>query len=192
MQLTESDKGILLLAARESIDSLFGEDNSPLIDFNYHPKLRENAGAFVTLSVEKELRGCIGYIISDMSLYDTVCEAAMKAATEDPRFDPIMEKELSKMEIEISVLSVPESIKSIEEIEIGKHGLLLDDHAHRAVLLPQVAVEYGYSATQFLNALCEKAGLEPMAYERKALNLKVFTATVFSEAGNRRKTYEFN
>jgi uncharacterized protein len=96
---------------------------------------------------------------------------------------------LIKYHIEISVLSPPESIKSYDEIEIGKHGLLLEEAECKAVLLPQVAVEHNLNVPMFLTALCEKAWMNPYSWREKKLNLKVFTSIVFSETGTRKITY---
>lgn len=190
MLLTEKDKGVLLLAARESIQFLFAESFPPAIDYSMYPNLEASLGAFVTLHKNNELRGCIGYVQSEMKLFETICESAKKAAVEDPRFPPVQQDEIPFLEIEISVLSHPKPIGSINEIEIGKHGLLLDDHIYRAVLLPQVAAEQKYSVEEFISALCDKAGLDLYSFKKKRLNLKVFTADVFSEFERRKTNYE--
>ncbi|MFO7447098.1 MAG: AmmeMemoRadiSam system protein A [Ignavibacteriaceae bacterium] len=190
MKLSESEKGVLILAAREAIQSLFLEIISPIIDYTYYPNLKEKRGAFVTLIQSNKLRGCIGYLQSDMSLFETVCEAAKQSAVNDPRFPPVTYDEISKIFVEISVLSPLEKISNYEQIELGVHGLMLEEGQYRSVLLPQVAVEHNYNHSQFLNALCEKAGLPPFAWENDILNIKVFTAEVFSEMGNRKRTYE--
>ncbi len=193
MEPTEEEKGILILAARDSIQSLFGEKTTPVIDYNYFRELgRVGPGAFVTLTINNRLRGCIGYINSNMTLFDTVCEAAKQASTNDPRFYPLSEEEFSHINIEISILSPLTPISSYQQIEIGKHGLVLDTELNRALLLPQVAKENNYNIQQFLTALCEKAGIEPNAWEKDFLDIKTFTAAVFSEEGNRKRTHEQN
>lgn len=184
MNLTDKEKLILLKAARRSIISAFGEQASEKIDYDSFPVLKINAGAFVTLTIDSELRGCIGYIISDMPLFDTVCDAAMQAAFNDPRFPSLNKSEVRFINIEISVLSVPVSISEYNEIEIGKHGLILDEK-NRALLLPQVAVEHNYNREMFLSSLCEKAGIKRNTWKERKLNLKVFTATIFSEKNMR-------
>lgn len=189
MELSETDKGVLLLAAREAIMSAFGNKPEPIVDFNHFPNLKKNFGAFVTLTSNKRLRGCIGYITTPMSLFNTVVDAAKQAAFGDPRFAPLQEGELEKINIEISVLFVPQPINSYEEIIIGKHGLILDEPDNRAVLLPQVAVEHNFSVHQFLNALCEKAWLHPSTWRDRMLNLKVFETNSFSEKGTKEITH---
>ena len=185
MELTEEEKTILLKSARQSILSAFGEDSPVKIDYKNHPVLAELAGAFVTLTIDNELRGCIGYIISNMTLYDTVCDAAMQAAFNDPRFAAVNKNEFQFIEIEISILSVPVPISSYEEIEVGKHGILLDEK-NRAVLLPQVATEHKYDRYQFLSALCEKGGMKSYSWKERTLSIKVFTATIISESSERK------
>ncbi len=193
MELSDEEKGILILSARDAIHSLFGEKISPILDYNYYPGLGQvGPGAFVTLTVKNKLRGCIGYIESKMTLLDTVCEAAKQAATNDPRFYPLSEDEFPRINIEISILSPLTPISSYQQIEIGKHGLVLDTEYNRALLLPQVAKENNYNLQQFLSALCEKAGIDTYAWETDFLDIKTFTAIVFSEEGKRKRTHEQN
>jgi len=109
-----------------------------------------------------------------------VVEAAGQSAFSDPRFPQLTKEELEKVKIEISVLSHFTAIESYDEIEVGKHGLLLDEGG-RAVLLPQVATEHNYDRAQFLTSLCHKAGLYGEYWKERVLKLKVFTALVFGE-----------
>jgi uncharacterized protein len=189
MFLSENEKGILLLSAREAIQSLFGGMGPSEVNYNTYPNLSQFAGAFVTIKIDNKLRGCIGYIESQSPLFETVISASKQAAQSDPRFPPLTEEELFKIQLEISVLSPPESIKSYNDIKIGTHGLLLEEENHKAVLLPQVAVEHKFDIPKFLTALCDKAWLNPNAWREKQLNIKVFNSIVFSESGKRRITY---
>ena len=182
MEISVQEKIILLEAARGSIQSFFGEISSPSVDYSIYPELEVKAGAFVTLTISEKLRGCIGYICSQETLFDTVCNAARQAAFSDPRFRPLSPEELFRVKIEISVLSPPEAIGSYDEIKLGTHGLILEETEHRALLLPQVAIKNNLSLNQFLAALCEKAGLIPELYMKKKLSLKVFTASIFTES----------
>lgn len=181
MELSEKEKGILLLAAREAILSLFDESVVPKIDYNLYPDLASKKGAFVTLTKNNELRGCIGFIQSEQPLFDTVCEAAKLAAVNDPRFPPVRYDEVSKLLIEISVLSEPEPITNYNQIVLGKHGLIVEEEGRRGLLLPQVATENNFTLEEFLTAICRKAGLHPNLWREKMLNLFVFTADVFKE-----------
>lgn len=180
MELSTEEKEILIKAARESILEEFSESVLTQIDYNSYPILKMELGAFVTLKINHELRGCIGYIITQKSLFETVVEAAKQSAFGDPRFRELNRDELDRVTIEISVLSQFDPIKTYDEIEVGKHGLLLEEGG-RAVLLPQVATEQNYNRSQFLTALCHKAGLYGNYWNERMLNIKVFTALVFSE-----------
>ena len=191
MELSQEEKRVLINAARDSIKSLFGDDVIPEKDVSKHPVLgRTGPGAFVTLTINKQLRGCIGYITSRMTLYDTVCEAAKQAAASDPRFRPLSKNELNKICIEISILSPLSPISGYEDIKIGTHGLVLEEQFNRGLLLPQVATENNFDLPKFLTAICEKAGLNPYEWKERKINIKIFTATVFSEIDDRTKTYE--
>jgi hypothetical protein len=180
MELSNEEKKILLKAARESILQEFSECDVAKVDYKAYPKLKMELGAFVTLHIKNELRGCIGYIIAQKPLFETIVEAAKHSAFGDSRFAELSRGEYDEIEIEISVLSEFEPIKSYDEIEIGKHGLLLEEGG-RAVLLPQVATEQNFNRAEFLTALCHKAGLYGNYWEERMLNIKVFTALVFSE-----------
>ena len=190
MELTEKDKGVLLTAARESIKTLYKKISPPTLDYSQHPNLKINAGAFVTLKIFGELRGCIGYIISKTSVFETVCNAAVQAAIHDPRFFPVTEEEVDDISIEISVLSVPVTINDFSEIEIGTHGLILEYENYRSLLLPQVAVEHNLTVEEFLSALCEKAGLNASLWREGKVIISTFTATVFSDFEKSEKSYE--
>jgi AmmeMemoRadiSam system protein A len=180
MELTNDEKELLLKSARQSILSAFGESEKPSINYSAYPVLKQKMGAFVTIKIDEELRGCIGYIVAIRPLFETVCEMAQSAAFNDPRFERLSREEFDKITIEISVLSPFEPIESYDEIEVGKHGLLLDEGG-RAVLLPQVATENNFTREEFLSALCRKAGLYSEYWKERILKIKVFTATVFSE-----------
>ena len=191
MELSHEEKGVLILAVRDSIGSLFSDMMPPIIDYSYYPGLGQTGpGAFVTITLNNQLRGCIGYITSPMTVYETVCEAAKQAATNDPRFYPLTEEEVHRVNIEISVLSALVPISSYEQIQIGVHGLVLDEPNNRALLLPQVASENNFDIPRFLTALCEKAGINPYEWETRTLDIKTFTAAVFSEMDNRKRTHE--
>lgn len=180
MEISGEERLIILKAARESIRSMFGEAEIPKPDFEKYPGLKKKRGAFVTISINGQLRGCIGYIIASKPLFDVVCETAIQAAFADPRFLSLKEKELETIQIEISVLSGFHLIKNYDDIEIGKHGLLLEEGG-RGLLLPQVAVEHKMNREEFLSAVCRKAGLYSEYWKERMLNIKVFTAEVFSE-----------
>ena len=180
MNISEEEKNVLLSAAHQSIGSLFDGKEPDQPDLKKYPLLKEKYGAFVTLTINHELRGCIGYIIGRDQLFNTVCSAAMHAAVNDPRFSPLKRSEFEKIDIEISILSEFISISNYDEIIIGKHGLYLDEGGG-GLLLPQVATEHNMSREQFLSALCNKAGMYGEYWKERMLKIKVFTAVIFSE-----------
>ena len=139
------------------------------------------AGAFVSLHCKRRLRGCIGQIGAEQPTAPLVAYCARAAALEDPRFRPVEPNELDEIDIELSILSVLEAI-SPEQLEIGKHGLMITSGAKRGVLLPQVAVQYGWNAARFLAETCVKAGLHQAAWHDRATRIEAFSAEVFSES----------
>ena len=143
------------------------------------PHLRQARGAFTTLHRAGCLRGCIGYVIAQHPLVETVAQTAAAAALEDPRFEPVSAEEVSQLDIEISVMSPITPIRP-EDIVIGRHGLLVSYGPRRGLLLPQVATEYDWDAETFLAQTCYKAGLPPDAWQRGA-KLEAFTAEVFGD-----------
>jgi len=144
-------------------------------------RLKENCGAFVTIKKHGKLRGCIGYIIAVKPLYETVADVAKSAAVNDYRFSPVSEGELGELELEISALTPLKPIKSIEEIEVGKHGLYIKKSFNSGLLLPQVPTEYGWDRNTFLENTCQKAGLPTDAWKDKSTEIFTFTAEVFDE-----------
>ncbi|HCY74535.1 MAG TPA: AmmeMemoRadiSam system protein A [Ignavibacteriales bacterium] len=180
MKISSEEKDILLKAARHSIGSLFDGKEPEQPDYQKHPLLKEKLGAFVTLTINHQLRGCIGYIIGREPLFDTICSAAFHAAVNDPRFSALKKSEFEKIHIEISILSEFIPIKSYDEIIIGKHGLYLDEGGG-GLLLPQVATEHRMNREEFLSALCNKAGFYSEFWRERILKIKVFTAEIFSE-----------
>ncbi len=143
--------------------------------------LSEPGAAFVTLYVRGHLRGCVGQIERDASLAETVAQSAISAALQDPRFAPLSRDEAANFEIEISVLS-PLQPASPQQIEIGRHGLLIRRGDRRGLLLPQVAVQRRWPPQRFLQETCRKAGLAPNSWQEPGTDLFVFTTEVFSEA----------
>lgn len=181
MELTKEEKIILLKTARHSIKSIFTKEKINKPDLVQHPVFNTHCGAFVTLTQKGVLRGCIGYIISEIPLYKTIKETAIHAAMDDPRFLPVKHDEVDGLSIEISILSEPFPLNNYNEIEIGKHGLILDENGRRGLLLPQVPIEHKMDRDKFLDALCQKAGFYGNYWKTKQLNLSAFTATVFNE-----------
>jgi AmmeMemoRadiSam system protein A len=144
-------------------------------------RLSRPGGAFVTLRIDGNLRGCIGYIQAPVPLAEVVAEVAEKAALEDPRFSPLSLQEFERTHIEISVLSPLQRISSVNEIVVGKHGLLLELRHARGLLLPQVAEEYGWDREMFLENTARKAGLSRNAWKDPEAVIYIFTAEIIQE-----------
>jgi hypothetical protein len=147
--------------------------------------LKESRGCFVTLEKHGSLRGCIGNFQADGPLYRNVMEMAVEAATRDPRFPPVKPFELPALSIEISALTPLRTIASIDEIRVGRDGIYVIKGRNRGVLLPQVAVDYGWDRDTFLSQTCVKAGLPPDAWRKGDLTIQTFTAQIFSEGEKR-------
>ncbi len=147
------------------------------------PILLEKRAVFVSLHKQGMLRGCIGHTVARQPLYLAVVREALRAAFEDPRFDPVQPEELRDIDIEISVLSPFEKIK-VDQVRVGEHGLLVERGSSRGLLLPQVAVEHRWDARRFVEETCRKAGMERDAWQNGA-TLQGFTAEVFSEMRDR-------
>ena len=142
--------------------------------------LKTPCGAFVTLRRDGELRGCIGRFDASEPLYGVVQQMAIAAATEDPRFPPVKAGELAGLEIEISVLTPMRRISSVDEFELGKHGIYMKSGNRSGTFLPQVAAETGWSREEFLGHCArDKAGLGWDGW--KTAELYVYEALVFSE-----------
>lgn len=177
---SDSEKKYLLSVARNSIEKAVDGQAREIYD-KVPAALREPCGAFVTLHLDGELKGCIGYLEAVGTLIETVQEAAEKAALEDYRFNPVSKEELENIEIEISVLTPLKLIRETNEIEIGKHGLMIHLGYNRGLLLPQVATEHGWDRETFLNQTARKAGLSPGAWKDPSAKIFCFTAEIFSE-----------
>jgi AmmeMemoRadiSam system protein B/AmmeMemoRadiSam system protein A len=180
-ELDRQEQVALLKIARESIvTGLEGKGYTPLD--SPHPKLMEKWGAFVTLHKHGELRGCIGRFQPDIPLCQTVAQMAQAAAFSDHRFNPLSSEELADIEIEISVLSPLRKISSIDEIQLGKHGIWITKGDRSGCFLPQVATETGWSKQEFLEHCCSGKALLPKdAYLDADTDIYVFTAQVFHE-----------
>lgn len=145
------------------------------------PDLRR--GAFVTLRIGVELRGCLGHISPDRPLGELIPGLAVAAARDDPRFPPLTPDELDQVTIEISVLTTPQVVDPGDSsvIVIGRDGLIVERGSARGLLLPQVAPEQRWSARQFLDATCEKAGLPRGSWREPGTRVLTFQADVFEE-----------
>ena len=140
----------------------------------------EKSGVFVTLNKNGMLRGCIGVIVPVDILARNIITSTQNSAQNDHRFPPVRAEEVDELEVEISILSPPKESK-LEDIEIGKHGLIVEGGGMSAVYLPQVATEQGWTFDQWLDSLCEKATLPTRYWKEKEAKFKTFTAQIIKE-----------
>jgi AmmeMemoRadiSam system protein A len=178
MELDQEQQKRLLALARASLSQAAGGRKGPRPQPD--PEFRQKRGAFVSLHKHGQLRGCIGTFAADKPLEDTVWEMARAAAVHDPRFQPLGADELPELEVEISVLS-PLQKSAPEAVEVGRHGIFIISPRGRGVLLPQVAVQYGWDRLNFLRQTCRKAGLPSEAWKDADVEVYTFTAQVFAE-----------
>jgi AmmeMemoRadiSam system protein A len=176
-EYSPEERAILLRIAHRSIEAAAGDSEFQPEPVPVH--LQEPRGAFTTVHLHGQLHGCVGYILPMLPLHTTVAETAASAAMKDPRFVPLTPEEALETKLEISVLSNPFPIAP-EEIEPGKHGLIVSDGRRRGLLLPQVAPEHGWDAEQFLVHTCLKARLPADAWRRGA-RVEAFTAEIFGD-----------
>lgn len=174
---------ILLAWARACIEAKFLSGHAQM-DRPSGGAFETKAGAFVSLHEGGKLRGCIGRMVADRALADTVASMAQAAAFEDPRFPPLRQGELASIELEITVLSPMEKLLNVAEIEIGRHGLYLVKGWRSGVFLPQVPVEQGWDRAAYLENLCYKAGLGSEAWRAPDAELFVFEGLILGEARN--------
>jgi AmmeMemoRadiSam system protein A len=181
LPLADSAKRTLLDVARRAV-ILAVESREMLQGFPDDEALQQPASAFVTLHRMGRLRGCVGQLASKEPLVSVVAYCAMAAALDDPRFAPMTPPEIEGLAIEISVLSPLVEISS-EQVEPGRHGLMVSRGVKRGVLLPQVAQQFGWTAERFLEETCLKADLERDGWKQPGTRVQAFTAEIFSEAG---------
>ncbi len=177
--LNKDQKKFLLVLARRAIRHYLKTGKTLKIEIE-DEKLKEKRGAFVTLKVDNQLRGCIGYPLPYKPLCETITDVAISAATQDYRFQPLTFEELPEIKIEISVLSLPKPVKDIKEIEVGKHGIIISKGPSKGLLLPQVPLEWNWDLETYLSHGCLKAGLDEDEW-KKGVHIEIFSAQVFSE-----------
>lgn len=177
--LTPEQRSALLAIARRAIRERArgAQDVTPAAD---DPVLHTPGAAFVTITRDGELRGCIGYVDPIKPLAEAVAHCAASAATADPRFPPVTPDELPHLRVEVSVLSPLRVIPDPTEVEVGAHGLYISQAGRHGLLLPQVATEFGWDRETFLRQACLKAGLPGDAWKRGA-EIQVFTVDHFTD-----------
>jgi AmmeMemoRadiSam system protein A len=177
-EYSREERTLLLRVAHEAIESAL--DGRKLSFEPPTPHLAEPRGVFTTLYLRGHLRGCVGYVFPILPVHRAVAETAQAAASADTRFEPVALDEAALLEISLSILSPLHRITP-EELEIGRHGLVVTMAGRRGLLLPQVPVEHHWDRLTFLQQTCRKAGLPLDAWEEGA-TLDGFTAEVFADS----------
>ena len=184
VDLTEKEGEVALSLARRAVEeAICGEPHESLT----LPRVfQEQRGVFVTLKRGGELRGCIGFPYPVYPLEKAIRSAAIAAATEDPRFPPVSPEELGDLAVEVTVLTPPEKLscdacERHRAVEVGRHGVIIAGFGCQGLLLPQVAEEYGWDSTTFLDHTCMKAGLPPGYWRREETDVMVFEGQIFTE-----------
>ena len=182
--LTDHEGKLALQSARGSVEYLIA--NVPKPDLKFTPVFSEKRGVFVTLTKDGCLRGCIGFPYPVIALGEAIREAAVAAASQDPRFPPVTRKELPSISIEVTILTPPIPLTCAPDdrpahIEPGRHGLIVRGMGTSGLLLPQVCTDYQWDARTFLEQTCAKAGLPSHVWHNKNVEVMTFEGQIFSE-----------
>ena len=189
-QLSDSDGVFLVKTARMAVTEFLSNGKRMKLESEREKKFSFNAGVFVTLNNADGLRGCIGFPMPDKKLSHGIIDAAIAAATEDPRFSPVKINELNDIVFEVTVLTPPVEItvtdpmEYLEKIKVGRDGLIIRNSFSSGLLLPQVPVEYGWNVEEFLQHTCEKAGLEKDTWKNEKVKIEKFEGIVYKEGTN--------
>jgi len=185
--LSDSDGEMLVKTARAVVTEFLKTKNKMKLDKDFEESFSSNAGVFVTLNHQSNLRGCIGYALPDKKLYNALEETAISAATEDPRFPSVAFEELDQITFEVTVLTPPQEIEVSDpqeypsKVKVGRDGLIVKSGFNSGLLLPQVPKEYGWNEEEFLDHTCEKAGLPKEQWKEKDTKILKFEGIVFKE-----------
>ena len=185
--LSEDDGNTLVKTARMIITEYLKSGTKIKLEKEFKNNFSFKSGVFVTLNSTLGLRGCIGYPLPDKSLFNALEDAAISAATEDPRFLPVKYKELDSITFEVTVLTPPKKIivskpeEYLSEIKVGRDGLIVKHGFYSGLLLPQVPIEYGWNEEEFLEYTCEKAGLPKNYWKNSETEIQKFEGIVFKE-----------
>jgi uncharacterized protein (TIGR00296 family) len=185
MKVLSAEEGAAALSlARHALEAAVRNERFSLPSLP--PVFREKRGVFVTLTERGELRGCIGLPYPVMPLGEAILEAAASAALQDPRFPPVEPDEIPEIRVEVTVLSVPAPLTGPPGdrescVQVGTHGLIVQGHGRSGLLLPQVATEYCWTACDFLDHTCRKAGLPPGSWRSPGTEVLTFEGQIFTE-----------
>ncbi len=186
-QLSDKDGEILVKTARRVVTEYLKNRTKIKLEQTFESNFSLNSGVFVTLNNPMGLRGCVGFALPDKKLYNALVDAAISAATEDPRFPPVTTEELEQITFEVTVLTPPEvihvsdTVEYTSRIKVGRDGLIVKHGFNSGLLLPQVPVEYGWTGEEFLGYTCEKAGLPRDCWKDKETQVQKFEGIVFKE-----------
>ncbi len=184
--ISDEDGKVLVKMARTVVTEYITNSNK-VFDQAFEEKFSFDAGVFVTINDKSGLRGCIGFPLAVKKLSDALTNAAIAAATDDPRFPSITQNELNDLVFEVTVLSETEEISSnspneiIHAIKIGRDGLMVEKDFQSGLLLPQVPVEQNWNVENFLNHTCHKAGLPNYSWKDKTTKISKFQGVIFRE-----------
>ena len=187
IQLSDSDGIFLVKTARMAVTEFLSNGNRLKLESEYKEKFSFNSGVFVTLNNPDGLRGCIGFPMPDKKLSHGIIDAAISAATEDPRFSPVKTNELNDIVFEVTVLTPPDEIvvtdptEYLGKIKVGRDGLIIRHSFSSGLLLPQVPIEYDWSVEEFLQHTCEKAGLARDTWKNENIKIEKFEGIIFKE-----------
>ena len=185
-EFSDSEGKELVMMARKAVTEFLRND-SKIEDSSFDSKFNFKSGVFVTLNKQDSLRGCIGYPLPEIKLSKGLVDAAISAATQDPRFSPVTADELDKIVFEVTVLTPPVEVKVeqsseyLTEIKVGRDGLIVENPYTSGLLLPQVPLEYNWNVKEFLEYTCQKAGLEKDAWKDKETKISRFQGIIFKE-----------
>lgn len=185
--LSNDDGHILVKTARMIVTQYLKNGTKPKLEKEFTGNFSFKSGVFVTLNTTLGLRGCIGYPLPDKSLFDALEDAAISAATKDPRFPAVKSKELDSITFEVTILTPPKKVvvskpeEYLSKIKVGRDGLIVKHGFYSGLLLPQVPIEYGWNEKEFLEYTCEKAGLPKNYWKNSETEIQKFEGIVFKE-----------
>jgi hypothetical protein len=185
-EITDQAGQLLVSTARKIVTEFVNTGARLTLGKDIESKLSFDAGIFVTLNSKNDLRGCIGFVLPQ-KISQALPEAAIAAATQDPRFSPVEKTELDSITFEVTILTPPQEIIADdpvtlpEKIKVGRDGLIIKQGHHSGLLLPQVPVEYGWTEKQFLDHTCQKAGLPEKCWLQKQTRVFSFEGIIFKE-----------
>ena len=185
--LSNDDGHTLVKTARMIVTQYLKNGTKLKLEKEFTDNFSFKSGVFVTLNSTLGLRGCIGYPLPDKSLFNALEDAAISAATKDPRFPAVKSKELDSITFEVTILTPPKKVivskpeEYLSKIKVGRDGLIVKHGFYSGLLLPQVPIEYGWNEKEFLEYTCEKAGLPKNYWKNSETEIQKFEGIVFKE-----------